>query len=233
MISAILLAGGSGKRMGAGMDKLMLMAANVPLLAHALTAFQKCPDVDEIILVAREDRKDSYRQLASTHQIDKLVSVVPGGVERQDSVWCGLQVVSSKSEIVLIHDAARALVTPQIISNCVASARKMGAAIPASRVKDTIKRAQDATSPSQIEMTVDRSQLWAAQTPQTFRTELIRRAYEPLIRENVIVTDDAAAVEKMGHPVFLVDSDPLNLKITTPEDLLLAEIILSKRIENA
>ncbi len=226
MTSAIILAGGSSRRMGEGVDKLMIRAAGLPLLAHALLAFEHCPDVDEIVLVSREDRKAICQELAREHRIAKLACVTTGGVERQDSVWCGLQAMAKNSDIVLIHDGARSLVTPDIISRCVAAARKDGAAIPASRVKDTIKRA---APDLRIEATVDRSQLWAAQTPQTFRTDLIRRAYEPLVRERVIVTDDAAAVERLGHPVTLVECDPLNLKITTPEDLLLAEIVLSKR----
>ncbi|MBI4026600.1 MAG: 2-C-methyl-D-erythritol 4-phosphate cytidylyltransferase [Verrucomicrobia bacterium] len=235
MTSAIILAGGSSKRMGTGVDKLMIHMAGMPLLVHALLAFERCRDVDEIILVAREDRRSEYRELAAKHRVVKLISVIPGGIERQDSVWCGLQAISRNSEIVLVHDGARALVTAEIISRCAMAARQTGAAIPAARVKDTIKRAASLTTARgdefrfKIEETLDRSHLWAAQTPQTFRTELLRKAYEPLVRARTIVTDDAMAVERLGHPVALVECDPLNLKITTPEDLLLAEAILSKR----
>lgn len=232
MTSAVILAGGSSRRMGSSVDKLMLTFANRPLLAHCLLAFENCPDVDEIILVAREDRKTVYRRLVSEYQITKLVSMETGGAERQDSAWQGILAVSSNSEITLIHDGARALVTGEIISQCIKIARQTGAVIPATRVKDTIKRAH-LTNHTTIEATIERSQLWIAQTPQTFRTELIRRAYSPLIKEKKIVTDDAAAVELLGEPVTLVDSDPLNLKITTPDDLLLAELIFSKRAKMA
>jgi len=231
MTSAIVLAGGSSKRMGPGVDKLMLHANGKPLLAHTLLAFESCKDVDEIVLVAHAERVSSYKQLVSEHHISKLKTIVPGGVERQDSVFSGLQAVASDSDITLIHDGARALVTPEIISRCVEAARATGAAIPAVAVKDTIKRVvgkSDKNYP-QIDATLDRSQLWAAQTPQTFRTDLIRLAYEPLIRQRIVVTDDAAAAERAGHRVYIVSSDPHNLKVTTPEDLLLAEAILSQR----
>jgi 2-C-methyl-D-erythritol 4-phosphate cytidylyltransferase len=232
MISAILLAGGSSRRMGPGIDKLMHEVNRKPLLAHVLCAFQNSSGVDEIILVGREDRKDLYRSVALKSKISKLKSVVSGGLERQDSVWCGLQEISDGSEVVLIHDAARALVTPTIISRCIQGALDRKAVIPAVPIKDTIKRV--ASLPNgldylEIQTTVERSQLWAAQTPQTFRTELIRKAYEPLIKDKIIVTDDAAAVERLGVPVYIVESDPLNLKVTTTEDLLLAEVILAKK----
>lgn len=217
--------------MGPGVDKLMQIAAGKPLLVHALLAFQNCKEVDEIVLAAREDRKGEYQKLAKEHGISKLAKVVNGGQERQDSVWCGLQAMHSKAEIVLIHDGARCLVTAEIISRCVDGARKKEAVIPASRVKDTIKRVQNHQSDAhpEIETTVERTLLWAAQTPQTFKVDLIRRAYEPLVKERKIVTDDAAAVELLGKKVFIVECDSTNLKITTPEDLWMAEMILSKR----
>ncbi len=231
IVSAIVLAGGSSQRMGPGIDKLMCRVANRPLLAHCMLAFERCPEVQEIVLVARKDRQAGYQTLAVEQKISKLKSVVSGGEERQDSVWSGLQALSPDSELVLIHDGARALVTTDIITRCISAGRKSGAAIPASRVKDTIKRASPTPNKHgpRVETTLDRSILWSAQTPQTFRTDLIRQAYEPLIREQIIVTDDAAAVERIGYTVSLVECDSLNLKITTPEDLLLAEVLLSKR----
>ncbi len=235
MTSAIILAGGSSKRMGDEVDKLMLHIAGLPLLARVLLTFEHSTDVDEIILVARKDRQDTYRNLASEHRISKLTSAIPGGIERQDSVWCGIQAVSPNSKIVLIHDSARALVTSDIISRCVGVARQTGAVIPVTRIKDTIKRAISRANTHSngssllVETTVDRSLLWAAQTPQTFWTDLIRRAYELVTRDHLVITDDASAVEHLGHPVSMVECDSSNLKITTPEDLLLAEVILSKR----
>ncbi len=234
MTAAILLAGGSGKRMG-GVDKLLLPLGGVPLLARVLRTFQQSAALDEIILVARADRLDAYQRLAHDHGITRLKAVVEGGAERQDSVWNGLLAAGPTCELVFIHDAARALVTEDILLRCARAARAHGAAIPAARVKDTIKRV--ALPPSDappsalphVEATLDRSTLWSAQTPQTFRMELIRRAYEPLIRQRIVVTDDAAAVERLGHPVVLVECDASNLKVTTPEDLPLAEALLARR----
>ena len=209
--------------MGPGVDKLQQTVAGQPLLAHSLRAFDGCPAVDEILLVGRTDRLETYREIAAKSGIRKLKAVIPGGVERQDSVWCGLEALSPSAGIVLIHDGARCCVNGDIISRCIETARAKGAAIPACRVRDTVKKA---AADLQVEATVDRSTLWAAQTPQTFRVELIRRAYEPLIRDRIIVTDDAAAMERLGHPVWLVETSHLNLKVTIAEDLMLAETIL-------
>lgn len=224
--SAIVLAGGSSRRMGPGVDKLQQMVAGQPLLVHSLRAFDRCDAVDEIVLVGREDRLETYRELAGKGGVRKLKAVIPGGVERQDSVWCGLGALAPSADIVLIHDGARCCVTADIIVRCVDAARAKGAAIPACRVRDTIKQA---SAELRIETTLDRSVLWAAQTPQTFRVELIRRGYAPLVRDRIIVTDDAAAVERLGHPVWIVEASHLNLKVTTGEDLRLAETVLGKR----
>jgi 2-C-methyl-D-erythritol 4-phosphate cytidylyltransferase len=211
--------------MGPGVDKLQEIVDGQPLLAHSLRAFDGCPAVDEIVLVGREDRLQTYRVLVSKTGLRKVKAVIPGGIERQDSVWCGLQALSPSAEIVLIHDGARCCVNGDIITRCVETARAKGAAIPACRVRDTIKKAG---ADLRIEATVDRSTLWAAQTPQTFRVELIRRAYEPLIRDRIVVTDDAAAVERLGQPVWIVETSHLNLKVTLAEDLMLAETILRR-----
>lgn len=209
--------------MGPGVDKLRQVIAGRPLLAHSLLAFSRSSIVDEIVLVSREDRREDYRRLADEHGVTKLSRIIAGGVERQDSVWCGLMEVSASSEVVLIHDGARPCVTHDIITRCVEGARSRGAVIPAARVKDTIKKAG---ADLRIEDTPDRSMLWAAQTPQTFLTPLIKEAYEPLIRRKIVVTDDACAVERLGRPVWIVECPPTNLKVTTQEDFRLAGQIL-------
>ena len=208
------------------MDKLQQVIGGKSVLVHSLLAFERCEAVDELILVARVDQQEKLKTEASTNQIRKLTRIIPGGAERQDSVWCGLENLSAQSEIVLIHDAARPCISSEVITRCVQTARDQGAAIPAVRVRDTIKRV---SKDLQIRETLDRSELWAAQTPQTFRVELIRRAYKEVIDHKLMVTDDAAAVERLGHPVWIVESDPLNMKITIPEDFMLAEIIFSNR----
>lgn len=225
--SAILLAGGSGRRMG-GVDKLLIEVRGVSLLRRALDAFEACPVVDRIVLVAREDRIPEYTRLATEWRVAKVSRIIPGGAERQDSVWNGLEALAPPPDVVLIHDAARALVTPDLIGRCAAAAHEWGAAIPAARVHDTIKRVASGDE-GRVAETLDRSLLRAAQTPQTFRYALIREAYEPLVRQRIIVTDDAAAAERAGHAVRIVESDGANLKVTTHEDVLLAEMVLSQR----
>ena len=225
--SAILLAGGSGRRMG-GVDKLLIEVRGIPLLRRVLNAFEACPAVDRIVLVAREDRIPEYTRLASEWRATKVSRIVPGGAERQDSVWNGLEALVPPPDIVLIHDAARALVAPELIGRCVVAAAESGAAIPAARVHDTIKRVASGDEARVVE-TLDRSLLRAAQTPQTFRYALIREAYEPLVRQRIIVTDDAAAVERAGHAVRIIESGGNNMKVTTHEDILLAEMVLSQR----
>lgn len=225
--SAILLAGGSGRRMG-GVDKLLIEVGGVPLLRRVIDAFDICPVVDRVILVAREDRISEYTRLVSEWHAKKVSKIIPGGTERQDSVWNGLEALTPPPDVVLIHDAARALITPELIGRCAEAAHEGGAAIPAARVHDTIKRVASGNE-GQVAETLDRSLLRAAQTPQTFRYTLIREAYEPLVRQRIMVTDDAAAAERAGHAVRIVESDGTNLKVTTHEDVLLAEMVLSQR----
>ncbi|MCC7518236.1 MAG: 2-C-methyl-D-erythritol 4-phosphate cytidylyltransferase [Verrucomicrobiae bacterium] len=225
--SVILLAGGSGRRMGGG-DKLLIEVRGEPLLRRVLRAIEACAAVDRIVLVARPGRIPEYTRLASSWGLTRISAIVPGGVERQDSVWNGLQALVPPPEIVLIHDAARALVTPDLIRRCAAAAAEHGAAIPAAPVHDTIKRIRSPEDPRIVE-TLDRTLLRAAQTPQAFRFVIIRDAYAPLIRQRVLVTDDASAAERAGHEVQIVESDATNLKVTSPEDVFLAETILSQR----
>jgi 2-C-methyl-D-erythritol 4-phosphate cytidylyltransferase len=210
--------------MGSGTNKQFLELRGKPILSYSLTAFEQCDAVDAIVVVRRPDYAEQAEQLALGFQ--KVVALTDGGVERQNSVWNGLDKCPSQTEIVAVHDGARPLVTPQLIAATIQSARTHGTGIAATKVVDTIKEADDERT---ILRTVDRTRLWAVQTPQTAHYELLRRAYDGILKQGVIVTDEAAAIERIGGKVKLVDTPFLNLKITTPSDLAMAEALLRVR----
>ncbi len=174
-------------------------------------------------LVVRDGTESVFADLAKEFRFTKPFRLVAGGKERQDSVWNGLEALSPGSEIVAIQDAARPCTTQTLIAATIAAARKTGAAVAAQPVTDTIKESHDG---SLIERTLDRSLLWAVQTPQTFRVEIIRRALSEVRRRNLVVTDDTAACELIGQPVKLVSTTQPNPKITRPEDLAYVELLL-------
>jgi len=221
MVTAIVLAAGRSSRMGGGPNKQFLELLGQPLIRYALTAFEQCRLVDEIIMVRRPDYADEAAQIA--REFKKIVALVDGGVERQNSVWNGLE--KATGEIVAVHDGARPLVTPALIEATIESARQHGTGIAATKVVDTIKEADNKI----VARTVDRTKLWAVQTPQTVRRDLLREAYGAVFKKSIVVTDEAAAVEMLGHRVDLVDTPFLNLKITTPSDLAMAEALLYSR----
>src|SRR5215831_8983098 len=223
MVSAIIVAAGKGTRMGAGVDKLFLSVNGMPVVAHTWKKFDAAQCVDEIVLVIREDRKDAFRDLAREQAFRKPFRLVAGGNERQDSVWYGLQALDGKSGIVAIQDAARPCTDSGLIEATVEAARRMGAAVAAQAITDTIKESRDGRL---IERTLDRSRLWAVQTPQTFRIDVIRRALTEVRNRGLVVTDDTAACELIGQPVELVVSNAPNPKVTRPEDVGYVEMVL-------
>lgn len=221
MVTGIVLAAGRSTRMGGGPNKQFIELLGKPLVWYALAAFEQCCVVDEIIVVRRPDYAAQGERIA--RQFKKVAAFADGGVERQNSVWNGLE--KAKGEIVAVHDGARPLVTPALIEATIASAHTNGTGIAATKVVDTIKEAEDKV----VARTVDRTKLWAVQTPQTVRTELLRQAYRQVFDKGIVVTDEAAAVELLGHRVDLVETPFLNLKITTPSDLAMAEALLYSR----
>ncbi|HOX59116.1 MAG TPA: 2-C-methyl-D-erythritol 4-phosphate cytidylyltransferase [Candidatus Paceibacterota bacterium] len=223
MISAIIVAAGQGTRMGAGVDKLLLELDGCPIVAHTWRRFDQTESIDEILMVVRDGAQPSFAELAQKQRFRKPYSLVVGGRERQDSVWNGLAALSPQAEIVAIQDAARPCTSQALINATIAAARQIGAAVAAQRVVDTIKESGDGKV---IERTLDRSRLWAVQTPQTFRVEIIRRALSEVRRRNLLVTDDTAACELIGQPVQLVPSTQPNPKVTRPEDLYCVEALL-------
>ena len=220
-LAAIIVAAGSGERMGAT-DKLFAPLAGRPLLAHTLAAFQQCPAVDRIVLVMAEANLERGRELAHVHGFDKVVGFCVGGPRRQDSVRLGLEALGP-CEWVAVHDGARPLVTPGLILRAFEAARESGAAVPAVPLADTIK---EAGPEGFVERTLDRSRLWGAQTPQVFRYELLARAHREVTAD---VTDDAAMLEALDLPVKLFPGERTNIKVTTPDDLRLAEALLAAR----
>ena len=223
MVSAIIVAAGKGTRMGPNRDKLFLEVAGRPVIAHTWQRFVQARDIDEIVVVVREGMRPAFQELAAQYGLNKPFRLVVGGAERQDSVWNGLEALTPATEIVAIQDAARPCTSAAIISATIAAAREIGAAVAAQPVTDTIKESSDGKL---ITRTLDRTRLWAVQTPQTFRVDVIRRALAMVRQKGLVVTDDTAACELIGQPVKLVAGATPNPKVTVPADLPYVELML-------
>ena len=211
MVTAIVLAAGRSTRMGGGANKQFIDLLGKPLIYYSLKAFEDCDAVDAVVLVRQPEYARQAEQIVSEGGFRKVTGFAAGGLERQNSVWNGLGFCARETEIVAVHDGARPLVTPALIEAA------------ATKVVDTIKEAGDDLRVSQ---TVDRTRLWAVQTPQTVNYRLLRQGYQQVLDQHIVVTDEAAAVEQIGQPVQLVATGFLNLKITTPADLVVAEALL-------
>lgn len=224
---AIIVAAGSGKRMGSKVNKQFLEIQGKPVLAYTLEAFQQCEAIDEIIVVAKSDEIPLVADLITRYEISKAKRVVEGGAARQDSVWNGLMAAEG-FRFVAIHDGARPFIRTDLIHKAVEEAYVYNAAAVGMPVSDTIKRCD---AKGQIVETVDRSDLWAVQTPQVFDRALIIGAHEGVRRRGLSITDDCMAIETMGGTVRMVKGDISNIKITTAGDLPHGEAILAWREE--
>jgi 2-C-methyl-D-erythritol 4-phosphate cytidylyltransferase len=222
-VSAVIVAAGKGTRMGPGIDKLFLEVAGRPIIAHTWAAFDSAPDVNHIVLVIRPDLQAEFDKLAKQYGYKKPFTYAAGGAERQNSVWNGIASVPPQTEIIAIQDGARPCTTHKIISDCIAAAREVGASVAAQRVTDTLKEVGENNL---IGRHLDRSKVWAVQTPQVFRNEVIKRALEEALKRNIVITDDTAACEFIGQPVKLVESATPNPKATSPADLPYLEVLL-------
>ncbi len=222
-VTAIIPAGGSGQRMGLGTPKQFMTLAGLPLLVHTLRAFRDTPAVAAIVVAVPAAEIPHTEALLRTHGITKLHAVVAGGATRQESVRQALAAVPPETELVAVHDAARPLITPELITACIAAAAEHGAAIAAVPVKDTLKRE---AAGQLIAATVARDELWQAQTPQVARRDLLEAAYAAAERDHFVGTDEASLLEHIGCPVALVAGAETNLKITRPEDRTIAEALL-------
>ncbi|MBM4142301.1 MAG: 2-C-methyl-D-erythritol 4-phosphate cytidylyltransferase [Lentisphaerae bacterium] len=219
----IVVAAGKSERMGEKADKAFLTLGTEPVLAYSLQAFERCPDIDGVILVVRKDRVEAARGLARVFGCSKVKRVVPGGSKRQVSVGNGLAQLNDDVNIVAVHDGARPCVTAALISETVNSARRYGSGVAAVKITDTVKHVERGLT---VKKTLDRTKLWAVQTPQTFKVELLRDAFAAVRKKGVTVTDEASAVELIGKEVHLVPSFLSNVKITTPDDLNVAAALL-------
>jgi 2-C-methyl-D-erythritol 4-phosphate cytidylyltransferase len=226
MNSALLVAAGRGTRFGPDRDKLFLEVVGRPVVAHTWARFDAAPCISEIVIVVRAGMQSAFHELAAQYGFRKPFRLVVGGKERQDSVWNGLQALSPSAEIVAIHDAARPCTDADLIAATVIAAKETGAAVAASPVVDTIKESDDYGRTAA--RTLDRTKLWAVQTPQTFRVDVIRRALATVRERGLQLTDDTAACELIGQPVRLITGAFPNPKVTVPADLPVVELRLKQ-----
>ena len=220
---AIIAAAGSGTRMASDQPKQFLLLAGTPVIFHTLKSFEQCDSIHEVIVVLPAEESAGFLSLAGKFGVRKVARVVPGGATRADSVKRGLLAIrAATAEIVAVHDGVRPFVTIAEIEATVAAAREDGAAILVAPVTDTIKQ----VSGERIVTTLDRGSLRRALTPQCFQYELLRQAYQQADVNDAALTDESALVEKLGKPVRIVEGSARNIKITTAEDLVLAEGLL-------
>ena len=221
--TAVIVAAGTASRMQ-GIDKILCPMGNYPLLLYTLIPFQNSDSVDEIVIVTREDLMLPIGDLCRREGMHKVTRIVKGGASRTESVLEGLHAADPKADLVAIHDGARPFLPPEVLEHTIETARTRGAAAPAIPVKDTIKVAKDGV----VQATPDRSALFAVQTPQVFDLDLLRGALKKAQLEQAQLTDDCSAVENMGMSVKIVEGDEQNLKVTTPMDLKIAEMLLEE-----
>ena len=218
---AVIVAAGSASRMG-GIDKVMAPLDGGPMIKRTVRAFQECDSVSEIVIVTREDLILPITKLCK--EFPKIKAVVVGGKSRQESVGNGLNALSKEIKLAAIHDGARPLITWQLIDCCIRAANTYGAAAPAIPVKDTIKTVEGGI----VVNTPDRAKLRAVQTPQVFDRDLLKGALLKAYQDGAEVTDDCSAVERLGMKIKIVEGDEKNLKVTTPMDLKIAEMLLEE-----
>jgi len=226
VVTAIIAAAGQGKRMAKGINKAFILLNNRPILAHTLDVFEACAGINDIIVVVGADDIQQTRTIINTYGYRKIKEVVPGGAERQHSIANALKEIPVNTQLVLIHDGARPLVTQKLVMEVLLASNETGAAIVAVPVKETIKIGN---KEGFVLETPDRTNLWAVQTPQVFKRDIIEEAYRQAELAAVVATDDAGLVERIGVKVRLIMGDYNNLKVTTPEDLVVAETIIRGR----
>ncbi|MBN2302300.1 MAG: 2-C-methyl-D-erythritol 4-phosphate cytidylyltransferase [Lentisphaerae bacterium] len=219
----VIVAAGKSERVGPDVDKAFLSLGTKPVLAYSLLAFERCPDIDGIVLVVQKNRVDAARAMAQMYGCSKVKRVIAGGSKRQISVGIGLDHVADDTSIVSVHDGARPCVTHDLISETIKSAKRYGSGVAAVKITDTVKEVNRGMV---ISKTIDRTKLWAVQTPQSFKIELLRKAFEFINKKKITITDEASAVEFVSNEVRLVPAPVSNIKITVADDLVLAASLL-------
>lgn len=223
-VTAIIAAGGLGERFGNCVKKQFLELCGKPVLYYSLESFERCKLVSDIILVLPHDELHYHTEnIKKLGRFNKIKDVVPGGRHRQDSVYIAFNRLSDNTDIVVVHDAARPLITTSLIESIVNAAVNQGCAICAVNVKDTVKKIG---SDNLIESTLDRECLYLAQTPQAFRYEILKKAYENAIADNFVGTDESSLVERIGYKPSIVPGSQYNIKITEPSDIIMAKMYL-------
>ncbi|MBD2163767.1 2-C-methyl-D-erythritol 4-phosphate cytidylyltransferase [Calothrix membranacea FACHB-236] len=222
----LIPAAGLGRRMGSDRNKLLLTVRSQPIIAWTLKAAEAAQSISWIGIISQPTDWDDLKAILADLKLNKPVELIPGGATRQESVYNGLQALPEAAEQVLIHDGARCLATPNLLNACAEAIRHCPGLIAAIPVKDTIKVVDENGI---IQSTPDRRQLWAAQTPQGFDVNLLKQCHAEGVRQGWEVTDDAALFEKCGIEVRIVQGEETNLKVTTPQDLAIAEFILKSR----
>lgn len=225
-VSIVLLAGGSGKRMGAPIPKQYLELAGQPLAMYSLQEFARMPEVNEIVVVCNPEYRGLFEEYYTLLQRKPRLEFAEPGGERQDSVYNGFQAISKEAALVAIHDSARPLISAEDTRACIQDANQVGAAVLGVPVKPTIKEIRpDGT----VVKTLKRANLWEVQTPQIIRPDLLKEGFELIRRENLEVTDDVSIIEALGKPVKLTKGSYTNIKVTTPDDISVAEGFLKER----
>jgi 2-C-methyl-D-erythritol 4-phosphate cytidylyltransferase len=226
-VAAIIPAAGEGRRMGGTVPKQFLQIGGREILTRTLDVFEACVAIDDVwVVVAPEQCPSCQSTIVERYGFRKIRGVIAGGATRQESVWRGLHQVTEAVDLVVVHDGVRPLVTELLIQQTLEHASRYGAAIAAVPLKDTLKRVSAAGT---VEATVPRERLWRVQTPQAFRRGLLRRAFQHAWRQGLQATDEAGLIEALGYPVQIVPSYEHNIKITTPDDLVLCETLLRER----
>jgi 2-C-methyl-D-erythritol 4-phosphate cytidylyltransferase len=227
--AAVIVSAGKGHRFAGEKKKQFLLLSGKPILCHTLDKFESCPSIDSIqLVVGQEDVDYTLKEIVEAYGYRKVSKVVPGGKIRQESVKKGIETLSPEIDIVVIHDGVRPFVTRKMIEDSIQTARQFEAAVIAMPVKETIKMARPDRT---VLKTLARESLWQIQTPQTFQADVIRKAFRKATEEGFIGTDDASLVERIGIKVYILPGSYNNIKITTPEDLMLAELLVQTGIE--
>jgi 2-C-methyl-D-erythritol 4-phosphate cytidylyltransferase len=223
-VTAIIAAAGAGRRMKSDRPKQLLVLDGTPILVYTVRKFDTCPAINNIIIAAPRESVDEIRKLITASNLSKPVSVVQGGDRRQDSVYTAMQYLAADTTLVAVHDAVRPFVSPAEIEAVVAEAGRRGSAVLAVPVVDTVKQIRKDI----VDSTLTREHLVLAQTPQAFRLEILREAFEKARKDDYYGTDESSLVERLGHPVVIVRGSERNIKITRPSDLTIARAILEE-----